>query len=341
MNKDFENEYKEYSKLNTPDLWSRIEKGIDAVDAKATESVAAQQNVEKMQNAGMQQSGASQQSLAAQQNINQEKVVSLGNTVKKKKSFGKYAGIIAAAACAVIAIPTIILISQNGNGKDYSASPSAASEAAMDSGTTMDSEPMEYAEATTAATSAEYAEADSYETLNGAAYAETECEEAEYEEAEATYDDGAIDEAPSLAKSATNASSYRAEKEERLFDDLTPYFAEEFPGDIDKVDFEQAVTDPKVKVVIQANCNIKNIKFMRISITDVNDEGAISVDSETIISMAKLKKGDTLGVELTFFGDLPGYAVSYENEYGVEQFFTLYESGYDGSLLLNEETLMK
>lgn len=34
MSKDFEAEYQEYLNLNTPDLWSRIEAGVDAVEAE-------------------------------------------------------------------------------------------------------------------------------------------------------------------------------------------------------------------------------------------------------------------------------------------------------------------
>ena len=91
--KNLENEYRQQIANEVPDLWSRIEAGINAVDA----------NREKNNN-----------------------VVSIEQAKPKKKvNIFKYSAIIGAAACALIVVVAMV-----NNGKNmYDAAPAAASEA--------------------------------------------------------------------------------------------------------------------------------------------------------------------------------------------------------------------
>ena len=124
-----------------------------------------------------------------------------------------------------------------------------------------------------------------------------------------------------------------------VFMDIIPYFEEDFPGTTDSIDFSMAVGDPKTKIILEANCDIKDFKFMKMSVKDVYEDGSISVDTETIIVQKNFNKGELIGIDLTFFGDMPEYAVSYVDDAGVRRFCSLMESGYDGSLVLNEENV--
>lgn len=133
-----------------------------------------------------------------------------------------------------------------------------------------------------------------------------------------------------------NMKGYNADG---VFMDIIPYFEEDFPGTTDSIDFSMAVGDPKTKIILEANCDIKDFKFMKMSVKDVYEDGSISVDTETIIVQKNFNKGEIIGIDLTFFGDMPEYAVSYVDDAGVRRFCSLMESGYDGSLVLNEENV--
>lgn len=377
--KDFENEYKEYSKLNTPDLWSRIEEGLDKVDS-ATVSEAAVN--EAVVNETVESEVIEGNVIQLSETVNDGNVVRLtkadtdGNTVqltetdtdgnavrltktvKKKKSITKYAGIIAAAACAVIAIPAIIFISGNKSSHydSEAASASACEAAEVSYEATADEEAYEasYEEAETSFEAAE-------ESMVNEATADM-ASEAYYEEeapaaAEATTEEASAPEKSEFEGTGSAANSVRAEKVAKdengsskddnmkgynadgVFMDIIPYFEEDFPGTTDSIDFSMAVGDPKTKIILEANCDIKDFKFMKMSVKDVYEDGSISVDTETIIVQKNFNKGELIGIDLTFFGDMPEYAVSYVDDAGVRRFCSLMESGYDGSLVLNEENV--
>ena len=91
---DFEKEYKKYSEDSTPDLWSRIEAGVDAYE--------------------------------------QEQTASAPIADKKKINITKYIGIIAAAACLIITIPAIILNMGGPSKHSDSEAAEAAAEAPVE-----------------------------------------------------------------------------------------------------------------------------------------------------------------------------------------------------------------
>ena len=390
--KDFENEYKEYSKLNTPDLWSRIEEGLDKVDSATVSEAAVNEAVvnetvesEVVEGNVIQLSETVNDGNAVQLtkadtdgNVVQltktdndgnavqltktdtdGNVARLTKTVKKKKSITKYAGIIAAAACAVIAVPAIIFISGNKSSHydSEAASASACEAAEVSYEATADEEAYEasYEEAETSFEAAE-------ESMVNEATADMASEAYYEEEAPATAAEATTEEASAPEKSeyegtGSAANSVRAEKVAKdengsskddnmkgynadgVFMDIIPYFEEDFPGTTDSIDFSMAVGEPKTKIILEANCDIKDFKFMKMSVKDVYEDGSISVDTETIIVQKNVNKGELIGIDLTFFGDMPEYAVSYVDDAGVRRFCSLMESGYDGSLVLNEENV--
>ena len=414
--KDFENEYKEYSKLNTPDLWSRIEEGLDKVDSATVSEAAVNEavvnetveseviegnviqlsetvtdgNVVRLTKADTDEDTVQLTKTDTDGNTVQlSKTVTDGNavrltkadtdgnvvmltkTVKKKKSITKYAGIIAAAACAVIAIPAIIFISGNKSSHydSEAASASACEAAEVSYEATADEEAYEasYEEAETSFEAAEesmvneatadmaseaYYEEEAPAATEAAATAEaasaTVAEattESASATAEATTEEVSAPEKSEYEGTGSAANSVRAEKvakdenESSKDNDIIPYFEEDFPGTTDSIDFSMAVGDPKTRIILEANCDIKNFKFMKMSVKDVYEDGSISVDTETIIVQKNFNKGELIGIDLTFFGDMPEYAVSYVDDAGVRRFCSLMESGYDGSLVLNEENV--
>lgn len=175
MSKSFENEYREYAKNNVPDLWSRIEAGIDALeDAQETDS---NDNIEITE--------ATNQSRA---------------TVKKQPvitAFRKYSGLLVACAAAAIVIPSFIIISrQTARSNETMSAPMSDSSATME----------------TAAEDFETFEAPSYDMTDDEVYEADEApvaaEEAYEETSEEVYAESACaEEACEDASEATNFQS--------------------------------------------------------------------------------------------------------------------------------------
>ena len=90
----------------------------------------------------------------------------------------------------------------------------------------------------------------------------------------------------------------------------------------------------QVKILLSSTTAVKNFKFLRISVTDIDANGKIIADTEAIYNINTLQPEHPLVVTMTFFGTLPSYGISYETESGETKSFYISQSGKDGSLML-------
>lgn len=147
---NFENEYKNYAKESTPDLWDRIEAGVDAYEA-------------------------SQSSANNQSNENQSNIVSFNKeesevkVTPSKKNWKKYSGLIVAAAAVIIVAPAIILMLDGGLSKVDSAPTAMAAQPMMSETAAEEAAPVCEAPAESAEVSdeAEDVSTESEEEVNG------------------------------------------------------------------------------------------------------------------------------------------------------------------------------
>ena len=289
MNKDFEKEYLEYSAKDTPDLWSRIEAGIDELENENSNVIPI--------------------------------------TAKPKKSIKRYAGLIAAAACVVIAIPAIVLISKGG-GANYSAAP--------------------------AAETANFAAATSNDACEAAA-----CDEAIYEEAEAPACDEATYEEAGVA--AGDEETCEADTFELQAVNLKGDEVSELDADGSANVRAGEKEDPPVFACWGAECDVSNIKsniisyadvsreegvvitpqeeltdfrVLKINITSVSDDGQIAYDSEELYNLPSAAANKPILLLAEFMGDLPEYAISFKDSDGNECVMSISVSGRDGSIVL-------
>lgn len=235
MNRDFAEEYKKYADIDTPDLWSRIEAGIDAYEEalKAADESEAVKNADKIINIASSQKFASNNESTESYNIS----AAAGNDVKadsytdgntgraeaghrksgRKQSFGesrfavfarRYGGMVAAVACGV-AVLSVMGITKLASDKNYSAgtamesaAPAAAEEAAA---------PADYAAAEEAYE--ETAEAND-EAMEAPAETFYKAEEEAADEAYADEPAAASEDASYAAEAVETEESYEAEASE-------------------------------------------------------------------------------------------------------------------------------
>ena len=185
MSKNFETEYKKYADSAVPDLWSRIEAGVDAYE----ESIRKDSEVTAEKETG--------------------KIVNIdsynrNNKEKKKINYKPYLGAIAACACMFLVVIAIKSIdsSKSATASAESAAPAAApmmEEAASDSA----DDNVAYAQSEEAVAEVDEAPA-ADETLTNGITADASAYEADEAEEEAYYDEEA---APAEAE-ASEEDSY-------------------------------------------------------------------------------------------------------------------------------------
>ena len=108
MNRNFEEEYKKYADIDTPDLWSRIEAGVDALE-------------ETLKTAGEGTAAADSRKIVSitsspkynNDSITNDKKVSDKDKSEKNRRIGdnrfsvfirRYGGMIAAVACGIVVL---------------------------------------------------------------------------------------------------------------------------------------------------------------------------------------------------------------------------------------------
>lgn len=95
-------------------------------------------------------------------------------------------------------------------------------------------------------------------------------------------------------------------------------------------------SEHQVKLLISSTQPLRDFNFLKLSIDGVDEAGNLITSTELIYNVDSLMPDYPLVVAMTFYGDLPSYGISYEDENGETRYFYITLSGKDGSLLLVE-----
>ena len=90
------------------------------------------------------------------------------------------------------------------------------------------------------------------------------------------------------------------------------------------------------KLLFMAEGTVTDFNFLSLLITDVDENGNMTFDSQSLYSSDVLTEDKPLEVTLTFYGDTPAYGISYKDAQGITKNYTVTISGEDGSLILSE-----
>ena len=315
MNRDFAEEYKKYDDIDTPDLWSRIEAGIDAYEEalKAADESEAVKNADKIINIASSQKFASNNestesydiSAAAGNDIKADSYTD-GNTGRaeaghrksgRKQSLGesrfavfarRYGGMVAAVACGV-AVLSVMGITKLASDKNYSAG--TAMESAAPAAAEEAEAPADYA-------AAEEAYDEAAETGEEAMEAPAETfYEAEEEAADTAYADepaAASEDASYAAETAEAEESYEAEASE------APSYSSD---SVIATGSSEAPTEDMLNIRSVADESLKtgdptyntNAKTAGTQASKATEQAEISAN---ILSISKDTAGDTLILRL-------------------------------------------
>lgn len=301
---NFENEYRKYSQDSTPDLWARIEAGVDAYEASKKES------------------DSNFDDYNADGNKNVVKI----DELKKKSKRTRIAGIIAAAACVCIVAPAIVYMSNNSSSSAPAATDAAPAEM-------MDEAPAEMAAAsdTAEAAEAEYmepAEAEEYEMAEDVADADMATETADMAETNTMTESEDNDETFDIAKAA------KAEDYEETLPVRVCWESEvTTPSDCMEIVADNA---PDSKVHMYFDESITDFALLSIQINGYSEENGTEYESEEVYSKRQVNAGDEMVIQLSFPGDTPNYAISFKDAEGNKHALAIMMSGRDGSVVMSE-----
>ncbi|MDI9471567.1 MAG: hypothetical protein GX260_01785 [Tissierellia bacterium] len=121
---------------------------------------------------------------------------------------------------------------------------------------------------------------------------------------------------------SANITLYRAEDK---LDAFTSY--DEFTAD---------ATQPQTGVLFVTDVPIDNFQVLALTLESIDDSGVATFSTETLYTLERLTPKRPFVVNLTFYGPIPSYGISYLDRDGIERVYSIDMSGEDGSLYLTE-----
>ena len=94
--------------------------------------------------------------------------------------------------------------------------------------------------------------------------------------------------------------------------------------------------DSKATVMLFTKSQVKNLRVLEVAMEGVDDAGEPVFTGKEVYRMDRFYPEHPFVLTLTFFGDIPNNAISYEEPYGEVKYYAIGQSGMDGSLLLSE-----
>ena len=85
-----------------------------------------------------------------------------------------------------------------------------------------------------------------------------------------------------------------------------------------------------------ADSPVTDFRILSLFVEDMTEDGTITFSSGTLCRQDVLSPDCALVADLTFYGDLPAYGISYTDANGTFWRFAIEISGYDSSISLSE-----
>ncbi len=101
-------------------------------------------------------------------------------------------------------------------------------------------------------------------------------------------------------------------------------------------EFRTGAGEPGVRVVLSAAEKVTDLRFLALTLADIDENGKISFEMEELYQQEELSPERPLLVETVFYGDIPNNGIAYVDAEGKERRFAIGMSGMDGSLFLME-----
>ena len=116
---------------------------------------------------------------------------------------------------------------------------------------------------------------------------------------------------------------------------ITAYWVQDWPFTYHN-EFTADTSPDQTQIVLVADETVKDFKFLSLHIRMMNADGSPQYLVDPMYSQPEFVPEWPLLVNMTFYGDMPSYGISYVDQSGATRYFAIGMSGKDGSLLLLE-----
>lgn len=109
---------------------------------------------------------------------------------------------------------------------------------------------------------------------------------------------------------------------------------------IDTDDKVCVLDDSEYSVFVELNTKdkIEEVCIYSIMMNDIDEDGNAVFEGERLYKYSELMPDESLYLQMCFPGDTPDTGISYKNANGQVKYYSIYMSGYDGSVKLGEES---
>ena len=104
----------------------------------------------------------------------------------------------------------------------------------------------------------------------------------------------------------------------------------------DYAEFVADSSEHQMELVFSAKQSVEDFNFLALTFNESAEADKVSFHTEELYHMDRLDPDYPLVVQLTFLGTIPNYGISFKDASGQTRYFSVSESGKDGSLLLTE-----
>lgn len=134
----------------------------------------------------------------------------------------------------------------------------------------------------------------------------------------------------------TSFAEYKGGSKLELSDTVNIAWTDTLPNDSAHDEFVTDYSESMVDLLFTTDSRVNNFKVLSLEIEDVDSDGNMKYKTKELYSLALLTNDYPLVFSTTFYGDLPSYAISYDDSKGKTRTFAVTISGEDGSPLLME-----
>lgn len=100
-------------------------------------------------------------------------------------------------------------------------------------------------------------------------------------------------------------------------------------------EFSADDTDYTTKLAVTPDKALPGLTVYKIELADMTDDGKAIYKADRLYTSGGISAGSPFCFEMTFFGDMPSYAVGYTESDGTECVYAVTQSGMDGSVGLD------
>lgn len=116
------------------------------------------------------------------------------------------------------------------------------------------------------------------------------------------------------------------------------YMSDLIPGEVGYPDngqvYDGVPLSYPVNINFEARTDLTDVKLLKLTLTDVAQNGDMYFDTKSLLEVPALAKGQNFAPDVEIPETIPTFGISYRDYHGGEHYFCITQSGMDGSIVM-------